>query len=256
MRAALLCLLALAACKHSVTYTATRAVYIGDPSPLLATNADRFAAELEARKISVVIAYKLGPSLGDPRLAGWIDALHARGFRVMAPVASVKRLDELSRFIGDHPTTWFDGLVTEYEFWNHKDDREAAFGEMLELLKAMRGGEPAWSRGHAANVGAYLGYPTRDEAHQLAAVIDFAFLDYPVRHPDGAFQHVGRVRYAERWAAFANVAEWPIFYARGEVDMRGALAAGGLDAAEAQFMGDANPLPTGFVYFTWEALPP
>jgi hypothetical protein len=256
LRVTLLFFLALVACKHSLTYTPTRAVYISDPSPLLAANADRFAGELAAHKISVVIAYKLGPLLGDPRLAGWIDALHVRGFRVLAPVASVHGLDELARFVGDHPTTWFDGLVTEYEFWNRKDDRDAAFAEMLALLKAMRAGEPAWSRGHPANVGAYLGYPTADEARQLAAAIDFAFLDYPVRQPAGAFQHVGRIHYAERWAAFANIPEWPIFYARGEVDMHAALASGGLDAAESQFIGDANPLPTGFVYFTWEALPP
>ncbi|HEY1812095.1 MAG TPA: hypothetical protein VGG74_07040 [Kofleriaceae bacterium] len=241
-------------CTRARTYTPTRAVYVSDPAALLGS-ADQLAGELAARRIAVVIPYRLGPLFGDARLAPWIDALHARGIRVLAPVASKSRLDELVHFVGDHPSTWFDGLVTEYEFWNHRADRAAAFGELLALLGAMRTTEPAWSRGHTAQIGTYLGYPTAGEARQLAAAIDFAFLDYPVPGAGGAFDHVGRVAYAERWAQFAHVAEWPIFYATGEVDMRADLAREGLDGAEAHFLGDAKPLPAGFVYFTWEALP-
>jgi hypothetical protein len=248
-------LLFLLACGHASAYTAERAVYVSDPTPLLA-DAEHFAGDLAAHRFGVVIAYKLGGLLGDARLAPWIDALHAHGLCVYAPISSAKRLDELNQFVGAHAGTYFDGLVTEFEYWNHKTDRAQTFAELLALLKAMRDSEPVWSHGHPAKLGTYLGYPTRDEAHQLAAAIDFAFLDYPVRTPVGAFAHVGRVAYADRWAMFAMLPEYPIFYSNGEVDMRAALAEpNGMTTAETEFEADAKPQPTGFVYFTWESLP-
>jgi hypothetical protein len=224
-----------AACAHPSTLAPPlerdRAVYISDPAPLLA-HADAFAANLRSRHVAVVITYALGRLLATAEsrttLAAWIDGLHAHGVRVMAPIAGAKRLAELQTLISEHSSTWFDGLVTEFEFWNRKDDRAAAFAELVALVASMRASEPAWTHGHAGKVGVYLGRPTADEAHQLASTIGW----------------------------FATIPEYPIFYASGEVDMRAALATTGLDAAESRFIADAKPAPAGFVYFTWETLPP
>jgi hypothetical protein len=245
----------LIACGHASAYTAERAVYVSDPTPLLG-DADQFAGELAAHQFAVVIAYKLAALLGDSRLAPWIDKLHAHGLRVYAPIGGTKGLDGVNQFIAAHPGTYFDGLVTEYEFWNHKADRAQSFAELLALVKAMRDSEPTWSHGHPAKVGVYLGYPTHQEAHQLAPLIDFAFLNYSVKTAVGAFDHMGAVSYADRWALFAMLPEYPIFYSNGEVDMRASLAeTNGMTTAETLFEADAKPQPTGFVYFTWESLP-
>jgi hypothetical protein len=205
-----------AACAHPSTsaprHERERAVYLADPAPLLA-QADTFAANLRTRHVAVVIPYALGPLLATAEsrttLAAWIDVLHAHGLRVMAPVASAKRVAELQILTSEHGATWFDGLVTELEFWNRKDDRAAAFAELLALVASMRASEPAWTHGHAGTIGVYLGRPTADEAHQLARVIDFVFLDYSVKSPDGAFAHSS---YAERYGWFATIPEYPIFY--------------------------------------------
>jgi hypothetical protein len=44
------------ACGHASAYTAERAVYVSDPTPLLA-DADHFAGDAAAHGFAVVIAY-------------------------------------------------------------------------------------------------------------------------------------------------------------------------------------------------------
>jgi hypothetical protein len=172
----------------------------------------------------------------------------------------------LARLVEEHPRVWFDGLVTEHEYWN-RVDRAAALDELLALLATMRAQAAAWTvDGRSPAIGAYLGYPTAAEARRLAAAVDFVFLDYSVRTPARAWHHVhgrgGPLRERFAWFARAGVDVWPIFYAAGEVDMQPALRAEGLAGAEARFREDlaadaelGERRVTGFVYFTVEALP-
>jgi len=249
-----------------------RAAYIRDVSAVVssAEARARLGHVVARQHVTEVIPYKMAAMLDSPgkraALATWIDELHRRGIRVIAPIAGRDRIDALDVLTSEHPATWFDGMVTELEFWN-RTDRRAALDEMLDLLAAMRArAEQAGRAGHPARVGAYLGYPTIDEARRLAPVVDFVYLDYSVTRPELAWSHVrrdsGPLRSRFGWFSRAGVAVWPIFYATGEVDMAATLRASGIEAAETRFRNDLAADPelgdqhvTGFVYFTLEAMP-
>lgn len=241
------------ACGGSPAAVPHRAAYLGRPLDLDVTT-------LSAHQISTVIPYGLGPELATPArravLAGWFAELRARRIRVIAPIAGSTRLRELRLLLHEHPNVELDGLVTELEYWN-RSDREAAFEELLALVREMRAMR-------VPRIGVYLGYPTAAETARLAPRIDFVFLNYSVRDPAAAYTHRhprgGALR--DRLQRFAGrVAIWPIFYARGEVEMGEALRTRGLAAAEARFTAElaADPEVTGggvagFVYFTLDAL--
>ena len=225
-------------------------------------------ADLEARiqryALTDIILYGIGPQLAnDPAgLARAIGALRARGVRILAPVANLTRLRALVAFCRETGVR-FDGLVTEHEFWN-RSDRAVAFREIEGLLVAMRAQIFAWGA-PGARIGAYLGYPTAAEATRLATLVHFVFANYAVKDPERAYRHIHKgVPLRDRLARFvkARVAVWPIFYASGEVDMRGALAARGLTTSEASFRAaqaadlELRDEPVaGFVYFTIESMP-
>jgi hypothetical protein len=272
LRAGLTALLIVAACASHRAVPSRRAAYIGDATAVASSVEARVRVVAVAAKqrVTDVIPYKMAAMLDSSAtrtaLAGWIDELHHHGIRVIAPVAGRDRIDALAVLIREHPATWFDGMVTEFEFWN-RADRPAALDDMLDLLEAMRAlARHAGRAGHPARVGAYLGYPTADEARRLAPAIDFVYLDYSVTSPALAWSHVrrgsGPLRTRFAWFCRAGVEVWPIFYATGEVDMALALRSSGIDAAEAQFRKDLAADPelgdqhvTGFVYFTLDALP-
>lgn len=251
---------------------ARRAVYVQNAAALTATPAtrDRLTAWIDRRWVTDVVPYGLGPLLATyadrERLALWIDDLHRHGARVIAPIAGHDRLRAIDQMLAEHPATWLDGLVTEVEFWN-RADRSIAFEETMALVADMRIQAALWRHGgRAMPVGAYLGYPDQAEAARIGASVDFAFLDYSVRSPIGAWAHVhpkfGPLRQRFAWLAAASVELWPIFYAAGEVDMASALRSPGVSAAETQFRGDLASDPevgkspvTGFAYFTFEAMP-
>jgi hypothetical protein len=241
-----------------------RAVYVSDATALMANPSERarLASAISAGEITEVVPYGLGGSLsssaGRQELVGWFDELHAAGARIVAPVSSTERVLALEGL-----GTRLDGMVTELEFWN-RDDRAAAFEEERQLLGQMRAAGATWTTpDHVVEVGAYLGYPTADEAQVLADAVDFVFLNYSVSSPTDAYDHtVGMRSLRERftWFAAAGTPIWPIFYATGEVDMRAALASAGTTAAEQVFCADVArdgvdaPL-AGFTYFAFEALP-
>lgn len=248
-----------------------RAAYLRDVSDIVSNPEARarLVRVVAQQRITEVIPYQMAALLDSPAkrtaLAQWIDELHRRGVRVIAPIAGRDRLDALAVLTREHPATWFDGMVTELEFWN-RIDRPLALDGMLDLLAAMRSRAGQAERaGHRARVGAYLGYPTLDEARRLAPVVDFVYLDYSVTSPALAWSHVrrgsGPLRSRFAWFSRAGVEVWPIFYATGEVDMAATLRASGTDAAEARFRNDLAADPelgdqhvAGFVYFTLEAL--
>lgn len=265
-------LFALAACASHRAVSSRRAAYIGDVSAVVssAEAQARLVRAMARHHVTEVIPYKMAAMLDSPgqraALARWIDELHRRGVRVIAPIAGRDRLDALAVLTREHPASWLDGMVTELEFWN-RADRQAALAEALDLLAAMRArAAPTGRAGHPARVGAYLGYPTGDDARQLATAVDFVFLDYSVTRPELAWSAVrgdsGPLRTRFGWFSRAGVEVWPIFYATGEVDMAAALRASGIDAAEARFRDDLAADPelgdqhvTGFVYFTLDAMP-
>jgi hypothetical protein len=245
-----------------------RIVYIRDAAALVADHPARarLLRLVAQRRISGVVPYGLGPLLdaraGRAALAAWIDELHRRGAEVIAPVADTRRLRALAALAAEQPAARFDALVTELEFWN-RADRAASLAELRALLAEMRA-RAAPPPGRPIRVGAYLGYPTPDEASRLAADVDFVFLDYSVRAPARAWSHVhrrgGPLR--DRFGAFAGrgVDVWPIFYADGEVDMRDALRGAGVAAAERRFRADlaadaalGGYRVAGFVYFALPA---
>jgi hypothetical protein len=242
-------------------------VYVRDAAALTSGEHRRLLRLVDSREVTDVAPYGLGPLLstraGRAAVAKRIDELHTHGARVIVPIAGADRLRALDLLAAEHPTTYVDALVTELEFWNRRDDRARAFEETMQLISEMR----AWARRarHVAEVGVYLGYPTRDEAARLAAAIDFAYLNYSVASPKRAWNHVhASSSLRARYAMFAGtrVALWPIFYATGEVDMRRALETSGVAGAEAAFIADqradrelASVAPAGFVYFTLEAMP-
>lgn len=271
-RAWLAALFALVACASHRAAPSRRAAYIDDVSAVV-SNAEaraRLVYAVAQQRVTDVIPYKMAAMLYRPEtrtaLARWIDELHRRGIRVIAPIAGRDRMDALAVLTREHPATWFDGMVTEFEFWN-RIDRRAALEEMLDLLVAMRARAAHAARaGHPVRVGAYLGYPTVDEARRLASAVDFVYLNYSVTSPALAWSHVrrdgGPLRSRFGWFSRAGVEVWPIFYATGEVDMAATLRASGIDAAEARFRQDlaadselGDQHVTGFVYFTLDAMP-
>lgn len=255
-------------CRESQANPGRRAMYVQDPAALMVRGAahDRLIALLDSRAVTDVVPYGLGPLLenagGRIIVAMWIDDLHARGARVIAPIAGTNRLVALDALFHEHPGSYLDGVITELEFWNG-DDRAASFATMLALIGEMRTRVATWGN-RALRVGAYLGYPTTAEATQLAAVLDFVFLNYSVTAPERAWSksHAASGSMRSRYAAFASIERWPIFYATGEVDMRAALKSRGIAAAERTFLSAvaADPQlsrfpPAGFAYFTFEAMP-
>ena len=247
-------------------------MYVRDAALLTTTPPSRARLDrlLDQRAVTDVIPYNLGPLLATiPQregLALWIDELHRHGARVIVPVAGHDRLRALATMLAEHPRTWIDGMVTEVEFWN-RPDRTIAFEELIALVADMRISAALWQHGgRALPIGVYLGYPDATESVRLAAAIDFAYVDYSVDAPARAWTWVhakgGPLRQRYGRLASAGVDVWPIFYAAGEVDMLAALRADGTGAAEARFSADlaADPdfsrlAPTGFVYFTFEAMP-
>ncbi len=196
----------------------------------------------------------------------WVNELHRCGARVILPIAGADRLTALDGLVAEYPEIWFDGLITEHEFWN-RPDRAAAFSELIALIAGLRIRSKVWTtQGRTISIGVYLGYPTAAEASTLAGVVDFVFLDYSVRAPELAWNHVhatgGSLRERFAWFSAAGLEIWPIFYATGEVDMRPSLASRGTTAAERALLGDlaadrelAASSIAGFSYFTFEAMP-
>ncbi|HEX2687756.1 MAG TPA: hypothetical protein VHN14_14115 [Kofleriaceae bacterium] len=269
--AALAALFALAACVSHRAVPPRRAGYLRDVSAVVASAEARarLGHLVATQHVTEVIPYNMAALLDSPAmraaLAAWIDEQHRRGVGVIAPIAGHDRLAALAVLTHEHPATWLDGMVTEYEFWN-RTDRRAALDDLLDLLVAMRSqARHAARRGHPSRVGAYLGYPTVAEARRLAAVVDFVYLNYSVTRPELAWSHVrrdgGSLRSRFAWFSRQGVEVWPIFYATGEVDMAATLRTSGLDAAEARFRNDLAHDPElgdqhvqGFVYFTLEAM--
>jgi len=254
------------------TPATARTAYVRDTPALIASPTARaaLAERLAARQLTAVAPYHLAPLLvdadGRTRLAGWIDEVHRAGGQVIVPIGGADRIGPLTQVIAEHPGTWIDGAVTEDEYWN-RADRAAALTELLDLLDALGVAGPALAPGRGLRIGAYLGYPTAAEAAELAARLDFVFLDYSVATPRDAWVHVhakgGPLRDRYGWFAQAGVEVTPIFYATGEVDMAASLEAFGLNGVEARFEADLAADPaygqfavTGFAYFTLEALPP
>jgi hypothetical protein len=249
-----------------------RAVYVLDASNALSVAADRVQIErLAARaRIRQVVLYGLGPAIveREAELAAWLGELRRAGIMLIAPIGGIDRLPVIAAFEARHPAVVFDAIVTEHEFWN-AEGRAAAFDDFRALVTAMRKmRSEAALQGRRLRVGAYLGYPSEDEAAWITSAVDFVYLDYSVSSPARAWRHVhgrgGALR--ERFVRFAaaGVDVWPIFYARGEVDMAAALRADGLEAAEARFLADleadpeARPLAArlrGFVYFGHDVIP-
>ncbi len=248
-----------------------RAVYVQDAATLIAQAEirDQLAAAVRAHRITHVVPYGLGPLLANPsahaQLAAWLIELRHMGARVITPIAGADRLRTLATFVAAYPGARPDGMITELEFWN-RDDRVAAFDELLALVAEMRAVAATWSpRDAPIIVGAYLGYPTEAEAERLVEELDFVFLDYSVTSPERAWNHVrGTTPLRDRfgWFAAAGASIWPIFYAAGEVDMRPAIEAGGADGAERAFRADLEADTrlhgshvAGFAYFPFEAMP-
>lgn len=256
-------------CRESRATPRRRAVYVQDPAAVVQPGParDRLHALLESRTISDVVPYGLGPLLenaaGRAVLARWIDDLHARGARVIAPIAHASRLVALDVMVREHPGSYLDGLITELEYWR-AEDRPAAFASMLSLIGEMRARAITWSN-PALKIGAYLGYPTAIEAERMARSLDFVFLNYSVTAPERAWAKThasSSLRDRYKWFVEARVEAWPIFYATGEVDMRAALKSRGIAAAERTFdtAVATDPelsrfAPAGFAYFTFEAMP-
>ncbi len=266
--------LAVVACQpaRDGSRTTRRAVYVKDGASLLAEGpaSTRLDRAITAGTVTDVIPYGLGPVLatrdGRARVARWVREVRRRGTRVIVPIAGRDRVASLSRMIAEEPGVGFDGMVTELEYWN-RPDRERALAELIALLADMRDAATEWGRApDRVPVGAYLGYPTPEEARKIAGHVDFVFLDYAIPDVGRAWTHVRgttplRDRFA--WFASAGVAVWPILYAAGEVDMRASLARRGLPSVEAEFrIGLRNQRSiderqlAGFVYFPLESLPP
>jgi hypothetical protein len=252
-----------------------RAVYLRDAATWIrdVEQRARLVRLIDERRLDEVVPYGLGPLLdtaaGRAELVAWIGDLHARGATIVVPIAGRDRLLQLAKLVDEHDEVWLDGLVTEFEFWNQPDGdaRAAALNEMLALLKEMHVLAARWARPDLdVKVGAYLGYPTAEEAARLAPLLDVVHLDYSVSSPADAWNHVhavgGPLRDRFGWFAAAGVAIFPIFYATGEIDMAADLRARGTGAAEDEFLRQLAADPdhrdatvAGFVYFTLEALP-
>ena len=205
---------------------------------------------VRANAIDRVVFYGLGRVLGaersEARFAALVRDLRAAGVSTIgAPIAAASRVDAVVAYDRGHPEARIDLIVTELEYWHDcaGEGVRACFAPMDELLATMR----ITADREDLQVGAYLGYPTAAEARRIAARVDFVFLNYAVRAP-GPWRR-------ERLRDLAGVEIWPIFYARGEVDMYAWLAAHGLDAAEAAFLADAELPIGGFQYFSYEAMP-
>jgi hypothetical protein len=264
-----------------------RGLYVTDATALVRDQRkqDAFLALVRAHRIDHLVLYGLGPVLQGEEAAGLSHLIRrvreeAAVRSVAAPVTGEERLRMLLAYGQAHPEGAFDAVVTELEYWNRCQERSGAlegaqteradcFPAFLSLLKQMRvAAETEHARGRSLRVGAYLGYPNAAEVREIAAQVDYVLLNYHVRTPEAAWGHVrtdtGPLR--DRFRAFldAGVQVWPIFYARGEVDMSPWLNEHGLRAAEDVFLtqmeaelGAASRHSLGgFQYFADDVLPP
>lgn len=241
------------ACSHAPT--GRRALYVSDVAPVLHDDADLLGYARRAG-IDRLALYGLERTLDDPaaaaELARFLARARAAGIRwIAAPVAEARNVDAIEAFVRAHPGAWFDALVTEREYWHEPGERAAAFAAFAAVLARMRAfADVERARGRRVEVGAYLGYPTRDEVAAIAAAVDFVWLNYSVPEPRGDWR-------AERlrWLRDAGVPTWPIFYSRGDTHMAAWLAEHGLVAAERAFLRTTGRAGiAGFVYFAYPSI--
>jgi hypothetical protein len=242
-----------------VTPATARTAYVRDTPALIASPTARaaLAERLAARQLTAVAPYQLAPLLvdadGRTRLAGWIDEVHRAGGQVIVPIGGAARIGPLTQVIAEHPGTWIDGAVTEDEYWN-RADRAAALTELLDLLDALGVAGPALAPGRGLRIGAYLGYPTAAEAAELAARLDFVYLDYSVATPRDAWVHVhakgGPLRDRYGWFAQAGVEAMTMNdTTRHEISARVGLP-GAIGAAAALLGHDADLGPAQLAELT------
>jgi len=245
-------------------------VYVIHTSAILgvAEKEAAFVSFVRENRFTAVTLYDAGPALREPaasRLAGLVARLRRDGRvqSVGAPIASVERLAEVVAYGDAHPQGAFDAVVTELEYWNDCDGargERACFGPFVSLLEAMR----AAARPRGIRVGAYLGYPTKEEALRIASLTDYVLLNYPVRDPRTAYEDVhprgGALSARMQWFATTKAVVWPILYTRGEVHMGDWVRAHGLLAAEEAFLAGAvpevRPRIGGFQFFAHDVLDP
>jgi len=210
-----------------------------------------------------VSLYGLEPALqkgADVRaITSMLSALRASGVReVWIPVAGERRVERLATFVREHPALVFDGLVTEFEYWNRCDSRSGeevrpdCFPAFRSLVASMR----ALASTRAWKVGAYLGLPTRDEATWIAANVDFVLLDFPGVDVTRAAQGSGNRAEArrKRLSWFSSVPRWPILYARGELPFSASTMRRGLPSIERAFSNELGLALPGVFWFADDAL--
>lgn len=99
----------------------------------------------------------------------------------------------------NYSSTRFNGLITEFEFWNPSGETEAsAFARYLSDIKALRGTAsiPGAANGTRLKVGTYLGWLTNAPPNQTVAAaeiannVDRVYLHAYVSNPVNAFSYM------------------------------------------------------------------
>jgi hypothetical protein len=131
-------------------------------------------------------------------------------------------------------------------------------------MRAVAGREAA--AGRPVALAAYLGYPSDDEAAQIADRVDRVFLNYHGADPAAAYARAyvkwgtARARLHAFTGGGRQVEVWPIFYRCGEANMGPWLDSHGEPSAEATFRAAlaaepatlrADLLVPGFAYFRY-----
>lgn len=196
-----------------------RAFYVSGAEQLVGdANQESELLDFAVREhVTALILYGAHTLVGErpADLSSFIRRARAAGVtELLAPVGGIDGALSIIDFVADRGGAGdgaFDGLVTEYEFWNG-----AGFGEYLEIISE---GERA-RRDHGLTLSTYLG---RFDAPQIAAIrdrVDRVLLHVYSNTPDNALAHgEERMRLlSEGWHRPVEV--WPIFSAEEEGDAR------------------------------------
>jgi len=195
------------------------------------------------------------------KLSQFIQAARACGVKEMNAIGA-ENADwvQVKSYQAAYPGK-FDGLLTEYEFWNTGADIQAFFDEFINMMKQMKALN-IQVNGKPVKISAYLGWLNRDYSlseNQAAAIIaqnlDRVYLHCYVTNPTQAFPYC-----KSRIQAFATanrgVEIYPIFSAEGnamraggEIFMGDWFSGHSLNEAEAIFRSQA---PTaGYQYYEY-----
>lgn len=230
----------------------------------------RFARAHRFTELALYDTHQVLPALA-PALERAIRRMHADGLRVVAVAGAVEQdprtdVDRIAGYLEAHrdPAARFDGVVTEYEFYQ-PGSSWPTYDALLDALAPL-------ARDHDLLLATYLGWPSPEQARSIAARADRVHLHAYRRDPHEAAEYLrSRLRDLATAPRSRPLEVWPIFSSerrdRERMDEHDYLGAwidaqppsSALDRLEAILEADLGAPPDGivlggFAYYAYDDL--